>query len=102
MFDRDNPWEAFKSEATNSDGCVLLSSWLPEVIGDPGSFKDIGSRYDAVEFTYCSLKASIEQFVLQRPGQEKRDLKNKKYSSCQLAASFSLNESNGDSFSSAP
>ena len=80
------------SETTHREGCVLLSSWLPEEIGDPGSFKDSGSRYDGMEFTYSSLKASTEQFVLQRLDQEKPGLNNNEYISCQLAVSFNLIE----------
>jgi len=47
-----------QDDNTTKEGCVLLSSWLPDEMKEIESRKDINRRYDTMDFTYSSFKVS--------------------------------------------
>ena len=65
MFDGETPRDAScgQGDAIREEGCVLLSSWLPEKIEEVGSWKNISRRYVATDFTYSSVKVSRNRKV---------------------------------------
>ena len=64
MFHRDRPRDTWSVQEEWTEGCVLLSRWLPEEIkhcASVGLIDGLDQIYGTVDFTYSSVKVRLKQ-----------------------------------------